>query len=213
MNRDQFREKIMAGDAEGIEALTRTALDEGSLPADIINTCMIPVMEEVGQLFEEGELYIPEMIMSAGAMQAGMTILRPMLVGDEAKTAGSVVIGTVEGDMHDIGKTLVGTLMEAAGFEVHDIGVDVAPDRFIEAVQTRNPRIVAMSAMLTTTMPAMGHTIDALKEAGLRESLIVMVGGAPLTPDFAQSIGADGYAEDAADAARLARELAARMSA
>ena len=208
MNLNLFHEKIMAGDADGVEQLTHAALKEGTPPATIINDRMIPVMEEVGELFEEGELFIPEMIMSAQAMQAGMAILRPLLVGDEAKTAGLVVIGTVEGDLHDIGKTLVGTLMEAAGFEVRDLGVDVAPVRFIEAAQTLRPRIVAMSAMLTTTMPAMGHTIDALKEAGLRDGLIVMVGGAPLTPEFARSIGADGYAEDAADAARLAKELA-----
>ena len=208
MDINPFREKIMAGDVGGVEQLTHAALKEGLPPAAIINERMIPVMEEVGELFEEGELFIPEMIMSAQAMQAGMTILKPLLVGDEAKTGGLVVIGTVEGDLHDIGKTLVGTLMEAAGFEVRDLGVDVAPARFVEATQTLKPRIVAMSAMLTTTMSAMKHTIDALREAGLRDGLIVMVGGAPLTPEFACSIGADGYSEDAAAAARLAKELA-----
>jgi len=141
-------------------------------------------------------------------MQAGMAILKPLLAGQDVKTAGLVVIGTVEGDLHDIGKTLVATLLESAGFEVRDLGVDVVPARFVEAAKDMNPTILAMSAMLTTTMPAMQHTIDALKEAGLRESLIVMVGGAPITPDFATAIGADGYAEDAAEAAQLAKQLA-----
>ena len=207
MNLNLFHEKIMAGDAEGIETLTRQAIKEGIPAATIINEGMMPVMDEVGRLFEEGELFIPEMIMAAGAMQAGMAILKPLLVGDEVKTAGLVVIGTVEGDLHDIGKTLVGTLMEAAGFEVHDLGIDVEPGRFVEATRDLKPAIVGMSAMLTTTMPMMKSTIDALKEAGLRDDLVIMVGGAPLTPEFADSIGADGFAEDAADAARRAKEL------
>ena len=207
MNLSLFHEKIMAGDAEGIKTLTRQAIKEGMPAATIIDEGMMPAMDEIGRLFEEEELFIPEMIMSATAMQAGMAILKPLLVGDEVKTAGRVVIGTVEGDLHDIGKTLVGTLMEAAGFEVHDLGIDVEPERFVEATRDLRPAIVGMSAMLTTTMPMMKSTIDALKEAGLRDDLLVMVGGAPLTPEFATSIGADGYAEDASDAARVAKRL------
>jgi 5-methyltetrahydrofolate--homocysteine methyltransferase len=164
-------------------------------------------MDKVGQLYEEGEFFIPEMLMSARAMQASMAILKPMIVGDEVKTAGRVVIGTVEGDLHDIGKTLVRMMLESVGFEVHDLGVNVKPEGFVTAVQRHEPAIVGMSAMLTTTMPAMGRTMDALTEAGLRERLVVMVGGAPLTPEFVSSIGADGYAEDAASAARKAKDL------
>ena len=205
-----FRDKILAGDREGVEALTRQALAAGALPATIINDYLMPAMEEVGRLYEEGELFIPEMLMSAHAMQASMAILKPLIVGDEVKTAGRAVIGTVQGDLHDIGKSLVAMMLESAGFEVYDLGTDVAPARFIEAVRQRRPALVGMSAMLTTTMPHMKLTIDALEEAGLRGQLIIMVGGAPLTPEYAQSIGADGYAEDASSAVQLAKTLLAR---
>ena len=205
--RDAFHDKIMTGDREGIAALTNGAVGDGISAGTIINEYLMPAMEEVGRLFEEGELFIPEMLMSARAMQASMAILKPLIVGDEVKTGGRVVVGTVEGDMHDIGKTLVTMMMESAGFEVHDLGVDVKPERFVEAVSALEPAIVGMSAMLTTTIPAMGRTIDALSEAALRDKLIIMVGGAPVTPEFAASIGADGFAEDAAGAARVAKEL------
>jgi 5-methyltetrahydrofolate--homocysteine methyltransferase len=202
-----FHEKILAGDAEGIVTLTRQALDAQYSPATIINDYLLPAMEKVGRLYEEGEFFIPEMLLSARAMQASMAILKPLIVGDEVKAAGRVVIGTVEGDLHDIGKTLVGMMLESAGFEVHDLGVNVAPTSFVKAVQDFEPEILGMSAMLTTTMPAMEKTLEALTEAGLRERLFVMVGGAPLTPEFVSSIGADGYAEDAVGAARQAKEL------
>jgi len=210
MSQAAFQAKILAGDRAGIEALTKEALGKGVPVATIINGYLMPAMEDVGRLYEEGELFIPEMLLSARAMQAGMAILKPLIVGDEVKTAGQVVIGTVEGDLHDIGKSLVSMMLESAGFEVRDLGTDVAPARFVEAVQAVKPVIVGMSAMLTTTMPNMKRTMDALEEAGLRSRVIVMVGGAPLTPEYAVSIGADGYAEDAAGAVQKAKELAGR---
>jgi 5-methyltetrahydrofolate--homocysteine methyltransferase len=203
-----FHEKILAGDREGIEVLTREAIAKGVPVPTIINSYLMPAMEEVGRQYEEGEMFIPEMLMAARAMQAGMVILKPLIVGDEVKTAGRVVIGTVQGDLHDIGKSLVSMMLESAGFEVHDLGTDVSPARFLEAVRDEKPVIVGMSAMLTTTMSNMKVTIDALKEAGLRESVLVLVGGAPLTSDFASSIGADGYAEDASSAMQRAKALA-----
>ena len=202
-----FHDSILAGDRAGIEPLTREAISKGVPAATIINEYLMPAMEEVGRLYEEGDFFIPEMLMSARAMQASMAILKPLIVGDEVKAAGRVVIGTVEGDLHDIGKTLVGMMLESLGFEVYDLGVDIKPKQFVEAVNRLQPRIVGMSAMLTTTMPAMKRTIEALQEAGLRQKLIVMVGGAPLTPEYAAAIGADGFAEDAAEAARKAKVL------
>ena len=202
-----FHEKIMEGDRVGIEVLTKEATSKGVTAGTIIDEYLMPAMAEVGRLYEEGEYFIPEMLMSARAMQASMAILKPLIVGDEVKTVGRVVIGTVEGDLHDIGKTLVGMILESAGFEVHDLGVDVKPEKFVAAVRNLKPRIVGMSAMLTTTMVAMERVIEALKEAGLRDKLIVMVGGAPLTAEFVASIGADGFAEDAAGAVRKAKEL------
>ena len=202
-----FHEKVMEGDRVGIEALTKEATSKGVTAGTIIDEYLMPAMAEVGRLYEEGEYFIPEMLMSARAMQASMAILKPLIVGDEVKTVGRVVIGTVEGDLHDIGKTLVGMMLESAGFEVHDLGVDVKSEKFVAAVRNLEPRIVGMSAMLTTTMVAMEQVIEALKEAGLRDKLIVMVGGAPLTAEFVASIGADGFAEDAAGAVRKAKEL------
>jgi 5-methyltetrahydrofolate--homocysteine methyltransferase len=206
---DLFRERILAGDREGIKALTDKAVRESLPVAKIISQYLMPPMDEVGRRYEAGELFIPEMLMSARAMQAGMAVLKPLIVGAGIKTMGRVVIGTVEGDLHDIGKTLVGMMLEGAGFEVHDLGVDVKADRFVEAARDLKASIVAMSALLTTTMPNMKAAIEALNQAGLRDGLIVMVGGAPLTAEYAASIGADGYAEDAASAVRRARQLVA----
>ena len=206
-----FHEKIMEGDRVGIKALTKEATSKGVTAGTIIDEYLMPAMAEVGRLYEEGEYFIPEMLMSARAMQASMAILKPLIVGDEVKTVGRVVIGTVEGDLHDIGKTLVSMMLESAGFEVHDLGVDVNPEEFVTAVRNLEPRIVGMSAMLTTTMVAMERVIEALKEAGLRDKLIVMVGGAPLMAEFVASIGADGFAEDAAGAVRKAKELVGKV--
>jgi len=207
MNLILFQERILEGDIEGIKTLTEQSISEEIPAGMIINEHLIPAMREVGRLYEAGEKFIPEMLMSARAMQTSMGLLKPLIVGDEVKIAGSVVLGTVEGDLHDIGKTLVGVMLEGAGFEVLDLGTDVKPGEFVEAVRDVGPVIVGMSALLTTTMPVMEETIDALEEAGLRDSVKVMVGGAPITADFAASIGADGFAEDAGAAVRKAREL------
>jgi 5-methyltetrahydrofolate--homocysteine methyltransferase len=203
----QFTDKILAGDREAVEALTRQAVAEKIPPAEIIVGYLSPAMAEVGRLYEEGELYVPEMLMCARAMQAGMEVIRPLIIGQDIPSAGSVVIGTVEGDLHDIGKTLAATMLEGAGFQVHNLGVDVKPAAFVEAVKTFKPNIVAMSALLTTTMPIMGQVVEALKEAGLRDHVKIIVGGAPLTHEFAAGIGADAYGADAASGARRAKEL------
>lgn len=203
----EMTDRILKGDTAGVEALTRRAIEERVFAATIINEYFTPAMAEVGRLYEEGELYVPEMLMCARAMQSGMALLRPLIVGQEIKVAGTVVIGTVEGDLHDIGKTLAATMLEGAGFQVLNLGVDVKPTAFVEAVKRYKPNVVAMSALLTTTMPVMGRVIDALREAGLRDELVVLIGGAPLTHEFAAEIGADAYAEDAAAGARRAKEL------
>jgi len=161
-------------------------------------------MSEAGKLFEEGEYFVPELLVAARAMQGGMELLKPLLVAEDVEPVGKVVIGTVKGDLHDIGKNLVGMMLEGAGFEVIDLGTDVDAEKFVEAVKTNNAQMVGMSALLTTTMSNMPSTIEALKQAGLRESVKVMIGGAPVTESFAQQIGADGYAPDASQAAKLA---------
>jgi len=207
MNPELFREKILAGDREGIAALTKEAIGQSVPVATIVDEYLIPPMTEVGRRYEEGEFFIPEMLMAARAMQAGMEIVSPLFVASEVRTVLRVLIGTVEGDLHDIGKTLVSMMLEGAGFEVHDLGIDVKPEGFVQAARDLKPAVVAMSAMLTSTMLGMKTTIDALKEAGLRNDLVVMVGGAPLTQEYAASIGADGYAVDAASAVRKVKEL------
>jgi 5-methyltetrahydrofolate--homocysteine methyltransferase len=158
-------------------------------------------MTEVGRLFEEGDYFVPEMLISARAMQAGLGVLKPHLVESGVEPIGKVVIGTVQGDMHDIGKNLVAMMMEGAGFEIIDLGVDVSPDAFIEAIQANDAGVIAMSALLTTTMPKMKVTIDAINEAGIRDNVRIMIGGAPVTADYAEQVGADGYAPDASQAA------------
>jgi 5-methyltetrahydrofolate--homocysteine methyltransferase len=164
-------------------------------------------MEEVGRLFEEGEKFVPEMLISARAMQAALGLLKPHLLQADIKTAGKVIVGTVAGDLHDIGKNLVAMMLEGSGFEVIDLGTDVSPQQFVDAVREHEPQVIGMSALLTTTMPSMGATIEALKEAGLREGVKVMIGGAPITQDFADKIGADGFAPDASSASRKAKAL------
>jgi 5-methyltetrahydrofolate--homocysteine methyltransferase len=161
----------------------------------------------VGQLFEKGEYFVPEMLLAARAMQTGLAILKPRLINSNHQAAGRVVLGTVQGDLHDIGKNLVGMMLEGAGFEIVDLGTDVNPDRFVEAVQANRPNLVAMSALLTTTMPSMRTTLEALQAAGLRDQVKVMIGGAPVTDTYAGEIGADGYAGDASRAVRLAQAL------
>jgi 5-methyltetrahydrofolate--homocysteine methyltransferase len=201
---DVLYEGILEGEIAGAPENVQAALDAGLEPVTILNEGMIAAMAEVGRLFEAGDYFVPEMLIAARAMQAGLNVLRPHLVASGIEPIGKVVIGTVHGDMHDIGKNLVSMMMEGAGFEIIDLGVDVPPQKFIEAVHTHAPQIVAMSALLTTTMSGMKVTIDALREAGALASVKVLVGGAPVTADFAAKIGADGFAPNAGQAAVLA---------
>jgi 5-methyltetrahydrofolate--homocysteine methyltransferase len=200
-------ESILDGNQKATMEKVQQALDQGVDPAAILNEGMIAGMAEVGRLFEEGEYFVPEMLISARAMQSGLSILKPKLVDADIKPQGRVIAGTVRGDLHDIGKNLVCMMLEGAAFEIIDLGSDVSPEKFVEAVRDSGADIVAMSALLTTTMPNMKSTIDALKAAGLREKVKVMVGGAPLTHQYAQDIGADGYAADANRAVALAKSL------
>jgi 5-methyltetrahydrofolate--homocysteine methyltransferase len=207
MDLDTIYEAVLDGDAKGAAAAVEAALAAGESPQAILNDACIPAMAEVGALFEEGEKFVPEMLISARAMAAAMTILRPLLVAAGVKNVGKVVLGTVHGDLHDIGKNLVGMMLEGAGFEVIDLGTDVPPQKFVDAVKEHQPDIVGMSALLTTTTKAMPATLSALAEAGVRDQVKVIIGGAPITDDFAKRIGADGFAADAGSAAREARAL------
>jgi 5-methyltetrahydrofolate--homocysteine methyltransferase len=207
MSLEAIYEAVLNGDAGTTGGEVKAALDTGTPPEDILYKACIPAMEEVGRLFEEGEKFVPEMLISARAMQAAMGLLKPRLLEADIKTVGKVVVGTVAGDLHDIGKNLVAMMLEGSGFEVIDLGTDVSAQQFVDAVRSDAPDLIGMSALLTTTMPSMGATIEALKEAGLREGVKVMIGGAPITQDFADKIGADGFAPDASSASRKAKEL------
>ncbi len=198
---------VLAGNAKKAAAEVQAALEAG-VPADqILNEACIPAMDEVGRLFETGEKFVPEMLISARAMQAAVNLLKPHLKGDNAKSMGKVVVGTVAGDLHDIGKNLVAMMLEGAGFQVIDLGTDVSPQQFVQAVQEHQPDLVGLSALLTTTMASISATITALTEAGVRSQVKVMVGGAPITQDFANKVGADAFAPDAGSAARVAKAL------
>ena len=195
---------IIDGDMQAVKTRVQEAVDAQLSAGTILKEGLVPAMAEVGRLFEEGEYFVPEMLVAARAMQGGLEILKPLLVASDVKPAGKVVIGTVKGDLHDIGKNLVAIMMEGAGFEIHDLGTDVTPEKFVEAVNAFQPNIICMSALLTTTMTNMGVTVEALRQAGLREKVKVMIGGAPITDTYANQIGADGFAPDASSAARLA---------
>ncbi len=197
---------VVAGSKPEVEAGVKAALDKGIAPGDVLHRGLIPAMTEVGARFERNEFYVPEMLIAARAMQAGLTILKPLLVETGVEPVGTVAIGTVKGDLHDIGKNLVAMMMEGAGFEVKDLGVDVPPQKFVEAAKA-GADVIAMSALLTTTMTNMQTTIDALREAGVREKVKVMVGGAPVTDAYAKQVGADGYAPDASSAVTRAKAL------
>jgi 5-methyltetrahydrofolate--homocysteine methyltransferase len=198
---------ILEGDARTTKEVVQQALDEGVDPKRLLDEYMVPAMDTVGQRFEEGEYFVPELLISARAMKAALEMIRPGLVNQGAKPAGRVLIGTVRGDLHDIGKNLVAAMLEGGGFEVVDLGVDVSPDKFIENIGPGGSQIIALSALLTTTMPGMKTTITALQEAGLRDRVKVMVGGAPVTERWAHEIGADGFSESASGAVRVARDL------
>ena len=202
-----LQENVINGQRSEVESLVHQALEAKLPPEEILNSGLIAAMKEVGVRFEAGDFYVPEMLIAARAMQSGLAILKPYLLQGGIESSGKVVIGTVKGDLHDIGKNLVSMMLEGAGFEVTDIGTDVSPEKFIEAINTSNARLVGMSALLTTTMSNMKLVIAALKEAGLRDQVKVMVGGAPLTETFAKEIGADGYAPDASREVTLAKTL------
>ena len=202
-----IKEAVIDGDADSVAKNISAALDQGENPEAILNEAMIKGMAEVGQLFEDGEFFVPEMLVAARAMTAGMQILKPVLVQADVKAIGKVAIGTVQGDLHDIGKNLVSMMLEGASFDIIDLGADVSPEKFVEAVKNDDVQIVAMSALLTTTMPAMKLTIKALEDAGVRDQVKVMVGGAPLSDQYSNDIGADGYAADANKAVALAKRL------
>jgi len=203
-------DNVIKGDLESVKEGVTQALVTGHSPSDILNSAMISAMQEVGRRFEIEECYIPEMLIAARAMHGGLEVLKPYLVETDVEPVGKVVLGTVKGDLHDIGKNLVGMVLEGSGFDVVDLGVDVHPEKFIEAIRQHKPDFVGLSALLTTTMPAMQATIDTFKDAGIRDQAIVMVGGAPVNQAFADKIGADIYAPNAASAANKARAMLKR---
>jgi 5-methyltetrahydrofolate--homocysteine methyltransferase len=202
---------VLDGDESTVKADVEAALNADLSVGQIMQEGLIAAMTEVGRLFEVGEYFVPEMLVAARAMQAGLGLLKPHLAQSDAKSAGRVAIGTVKGDLHDIGKNLVGMMLEGAGFEIKDLGTDVAPEKFVEAARAGDIHIVALSALLTTTMPNMQLIIEALKQAGLRGKVKVMIGGAPVTEAYAKQIGADGYSPDASAAVRLAKALKAEL--
>jgi 5-methyltetrahydrofolate--homocysteine methyltransferase len=206
-NLREIADFLKAGNAPKVKELVQAAIDEGVEPNDILNEALVVGMGEIGVLFKNNEVYVPEVLIAARAMKAGLGILKPLLVEKDVKPIGKVVVGTVKGDLHDIGKNLVAMMLEGAGFQVIDLGIDVSPEKFLEAAKDNQAECVAMSALLTTTMPGMKDTIEAFKAAGLRDQVKIMVGGAPVTQSFADEVGADGYAPDAASSADLAKEL------
>jgi corrinoid protein of di/trimethylamine methyltransferase len=206
---EQLKEALIAGDWKSAAAATQAALAGGVAPLTIVTGHLMPAMDEVGRRFECEEYFVPEMLLSARAMKASMEILRPLLASSGAQPVGRVVIGTVKGDLHDIGKNLVAAMLEGGGFEVIDLGADVAPELFIEAVTARGANLVALSALLTVTMGWMKTTIEAFQAAGLRQKVKIMVGGAPVTQQYADAIGADGFSDSAGSAVALARKLVA----
>jgi len=206
----QVASKLYDGEADDVAKLVQQALDQGMEPQDILSGGLIAGMDEVGRDFKAGDLFVPEVLIAARAMHAGMSILRPLLAESDVPTAGKYIIGTVKGDLHDIGKNLVRMMIEGAGFETVDLGTDVEPQAFVDAVREHQPDVVGMSALLTTTMVQMQTTVEALEEAGLRDSVRIMIGGAPVTDAYAEQIGADAYAADAASAVDVARALTAQ---
>ncbi len=203
---------VKAGRAKIVKTLVTDAVAEGVNPESILNDGLIVGMNELGILFKNNEVYVPEVLIAARAMKSGTEILKPLLAEANAQSRGVVAIGTVKGDLHDIGKNLVGMMLEGAGFTVIDLGVDVSPEAFIDAAKNQGAQILGMSALLTTTMPSIKSSIDAIREAGIRDKVRVMIGGAPVTQSFADEVGADGYSPDAASAADLAKELIGQVA-
>jgi 5-methyltetrahydrofolate--homocysteine methyltransferase len=207
VNLHEISEALIVGNAKKVRELVEQALKENVSPKEILDNALVPGMNVVGEKFKNNEYYVPEVLIAARAMHAGMDLIKPLLTQTGASYLGKVAIGTVRGDLHDIGKNLVAMMLEGSGFQIIDLGVDVPPEKFVEVAKNEGVNIVAMSALLTTTMLAMKDTISALKEAGLREKVKVMIGGAPVTQRYADEIGADGYAPDAATAVEKAKEL------
>jgi len=205
-----LHEAIINGNAKTAVEATRQLLAANTDPLALVTQAMIPAMDEVGRRFECEEYFVPELLLSARAMKGALELIRPLLVAGGVEPVGRVVIGTVKGDLHDIGKNLVASMLEGGGFEVVDLGADVSPERFIEAVRTHKADVVCLSALLTVTMPSMRKTIDAFTEAGLRNQVKILIGGAPVTPKFAEEIGADGYGDNARSAVELARQMVAQ---
>lgn len=207
MDLNNLQEAIINGNRKKAEEITRAALEAGTAPATIITDGLIVGMQEVGRRFKANEYYVPEVLVAARAMQQCMNIVKPLLSAAERKSSATVAIGTVAGDLHDIGKNLVMMMLEGAGFEIVDLGVDVSPEKFVNAVKENGANVICMSALLTTTMPSMKTTIDTLVAEGVRSEVKVMIGGAPVTQEYADQIGADGYSEDAASAVDKLKEL------
>ena len=203
----QIASNLYDGEDEAVAELVQKALDQGMAPNDVLQGGLIAGMDEVGRDFKAGDLFVPEVLIAARAMHAGMGVLRPLLAESDVPSAGKYLIGTVKGDLHDIGKNLVKMMLEGAGFETIDLGTDVEPQAFVDAVKEHKPSLLGMSALLTTTMVQMRATVEALEEAGVRQTVKIMVGGAPVTEAFAQEIGADAYAPDAASAVDVARAM------
>ena len=205
----KLHEALLAGDAKTVVAVTKEALDGGIAPGDLVYKHMVPALSEAGAKFEANELFVPELLLIARAMKNAMEIIRPLLAKSGAKPVGRVAIGTVKGDLHDIGKNLVASMLEGGGFEVVDLGVDVAAEKFVAAVKEKSVNVIALSALLTTTMPFIKTVIEGLKAAGLRDKVKVIIGGAPVTQDYANEVGADGYSDNANGAVNIARKLVA----
>jgi corrinoid protein of di/trimethylamine methyltransferase len=208
-NLDVLKEAIVKGNLAVAVETTKQAVEAGCDPQQVINDYMSKAMEEIGQRFEEGKAFVPELLMAARAMKGALEVLKPLLKGDKTKLLGTVAIGTVKGDLHDIGKNLVASMLEGCGFEVINLGIDVSSEKFIQAVKEQNVNIICLSALLTTTMSYMKEVVEALEKAGLRDEVKVMVGGAPLNEQFAKGIGADGYGSNANAAVALAKKLMA----
>ena len=208
-NAQKIAKSLYSGEIDTVAELVQDALDSGMAPSDVLKDGLLAGMDVVGRDFKGGALFVPEVLFAARSMQAGMDVLRPLLADSDLASSGKYVLGTVKGDMHDIGKNLVRMMLEGGGFEAIDLGVDVEPSVFVDAVREHKPDLLGMSALLTTTMAQMKVTIEALEEAGLRDSVKIVIGGAPVTADFAEQIGADAFAEDAATAVDVARALSA----
>jgi 5-methyltetrahydrofolate--homocysteine methyltransferase len=206
---NELYDAVLNGDAKKAHAATQAAIDAGVDPMTLITGSMVPAMDEVGRLFDEEEYFVPELLLAGRAMKSAMVLLRPLMVASGQKLATKVIIGTVKGDLHDIGKNIVASMLEGSGFEVIDLGTDVSPEKFVAAVEEHQPHIVCMSALLTVTMPAMKTTIEAFKSAGVRTQVKVLIGGAPVTTNYCKEIGADGYSENASGAVGLVKSLLA----